>query len=229
MSSPRRWSSASARSYISHSPERKEASDLAFGLAPERVDAVDCPERSQRSESGGDPHDHRSLAKSETRERERRRDEHGASPSLTGLPGKAGVTPAAARRLVLALPGVEEGTSYGMPSFKVAGKFFARLRDDDSVLVIHLRSFEERDRLLENEAAAFFTTDHYRNYPTVLLRLARVKKSCWPRCWRMRGVVPRRAVWSRNTTPAEQPDLVSNAVQWSRSTPMIQIGRASCR
>src|ERR671910_2693881 len=97
---------------------------------------------------------------------------------------------------------------------EVAGKFFGRLRDDDTVLVIHLRSFEERDRLLENEAAAFFTTDHYRNYQTVLVRLARVKKSCWPRCWRMRGVVPRRAVWSRNTTPAEQPDLVSNAVQW---------------
>ena len=74
--------------------------------------------------------------------------------------GKAGVTPAAAKRLVLALPAVEEGTSYGMPSFKVAGKFFARLRDDDTVLVIHVRSFEERDRLLENEAAAFFTTDH---------------------------------------------------------------------
>ena len=90
--------------------------------------------------------------------------------------GKTGVTPAATRRLVLALPAVEEGTSYGMPSFKVAGKFFARLRDDDTVLVIHVRSFEERDRLLENEAAAFFTTDHYRNYPTVLVRLARVKK-----------------------------------------------------
>ena len=63
-----------------------------------------------------------------------------------------------------------------MPSFKVAGKFFARLRDDDTVLVIHARSFEERDRLLENESDAFFTTDHYRNYPTVLVRLARVKK-----------------------------------------------------
>jgi hypothetical protein len=71
---------------------------------------------------------------------------------------------------------MEKGTSYGMPSFKVAGKFFARLRDDDTVLVIHLRSFEERDRLLENEPAAFFSTDHYRNYPTVLVRLARVSE-----------------------------------------------------
>lgn len=89
---------------------------------------------------------------------------------------KQRVTPAAARRLVLALPGMEEGTSYGMPSFKLAGKFFARLRDGDTVLVIHVRSFEERDSLLEHEAAAFFTTDHYRNYPTVLVRLERVSE-----------------------------------------------------
>lgn len=88
---------------------------------------------------------------------------------------KVGVTPAAVRRLILALPGIEDGVSYGMPSFKLAGKFFARFRDDDTVLVLHLRSFEDRDGLLDHEASAFFTTDHYRNYPTVLVRLARVK------------------------------------------------------
>ena len=92
-------------------------------------------------------------------------------------PAKAGVTPATVRRLLLGLPGIEEGTSYGMPSYKLAGKFFARLRDDDTVLVVHLRSFEDRDGLLENEPSAFFTTDHYRNYPTVLVRLARVKQA----------------------------------------------------
>ena len=87
---------------------------------------------------------------------------------------KAGVTPQAARRLILALPGVEEGTSYGMPSFKLAGKFLARLRDDDTVLVVHLRSFEDRDHLFETKPDTFFTTDHYRNYPTVLIRLAHI-------------------------------------------------------
>ena len=89
---------------------------------------------------------------------------------------KAGVTPRTARRLLLGLPGVEEGTSYGMPSFKLAGKFLARLRDDDTVLVVHVRSLDERDLLLRHEAAVFFTTDHYRNYPTVLIRLARVSE-----------------------------------------------------
>lgn len=79
---------------------------------------------------------------------------------------KIGVTPATVRRLILALPGIEDGVSYGLPSFKLAGKLFARLRDDDTVLVVHLRSFEDRDGLLENEPSAFFTTDHYRNYPS---------------------------------------------------------------
>ena len=109
---------------------------------------------------------------------------------------KPGVTPATARRLVLALPGAESGTSYGMPSFKVAGKFFARLRDDDTVLVVHLRSFEDRDYLLEHEPAVFFTTDHYRNYPTVLVRLAGVPESMLrdvlADAWRR--VAPRRLV-----------------------------------
>jgi hypothetical protein len=76
--------------------------------------------------------------------------------------------------MLLALPGVEEGTSYGMPSFKLAGKFLARLRDDDTVLVVHLRSFDDRDHLLETKPDTFFTTDHYRNYPTILVRLVRV-------------------------------------------------------
>jgi len=89
--------------------------------------------------------------------------------------GKRGVSLATVRRLVLGLRGVEEGTSYGMPSFKLGGKFFARLRDDDTVLVVHLRSFDDRDTLLEHEPAAFFITDHYRNYPTVLVRLAQVR------------------------------------------------------
>ena len=86
------------------------------------------------------------------------------------------MTSARARRLVLRLRGIEEGTSYGMPSFKLAGKFFARLRDDDTVLVIHLRSMEDRDYLIEREPDAFFITDHYRNYPTVLVRLSEVKQ-----------------------------------------------------
>ena len=79
-----------------------------------------------------------------------------------------------ARRLLLALPGVEAGRSYGMPSFKLNGRFLARLRDDDTVLVLQIASIAERDVLMQIDDRAFFFTDHYRDYPAVLIRLADV-------------------------------------------------------
>jgi len=79
-----------------------------------------------------------------------------------------------ARTLLKTLKGVEEGTSYGMPSFKLGGKFFARLRDDDTVLVLQLGTIEDRDVLMGLAADAFFFTDHYRDYPAVLIRLEKV-------------------------------------------------------
>lgn len=85
-----------------------------------------------------------------------------------------GVTVAAARRMILALAKVEEGRSYGMPSFLLAGKFFARFRDNDTVLVLQLGSIDERDVLTNLDPASFFFTEHYRNYPAVLIRLDQV-------------------------------------------------------
>ncbi len=78
-----------------------------------------------------------------------------------------------ARRLVAALPDVEEGTSYGTPSWKVRGKFFARLRDDDTVLVAKVEKGEKR-LLMEAEPEVFFETPHYQGYGYVLVRLANI-------------------------------------------------------
>jgi hypothetical protein len=83
-----------------------------------------------------------------------------------------GVTVAAARKLLLALKGVTPGTSYGMPSFMLQEKFFARFRDDDTVLVLQLGSIDDRDVLMQMDPKAYFFTDHYKNYPAVLIRLA---------------------------------------------------------
>lgn len=87
-----------------------------------------------------------------------------------------GVTVQAARRLLLALPGVEEGPCYGTPGFRVRKKFLARLRDDGRTLVVKCGD-DERDFRMEADPGAFFTTDHYRGYPTVLVRLASVNPS----------------------------------------------------
>ena len=81
-----------------------------------------------------------------------------------------------ARRLLLGLPNVTEGRSYGMPSFLLNGRFLARFRDNDTVLVLQLATISERDALMELDPRAFFFTEHYRNYPAVLVRLAEVAR-----------------------------------------------------
>jgi len=88
--------------------------------------------------------------------------------------GARGVQVAEARRLLRKLPNVVEGRSYGMPSFLLNGRFLARFRDDDTVLVLQLATIGERNVLMELDPRAFFFTDHYRNYPAVLVRLAEV-------------------------------------------------------
>ena len=81
-----------------------------------------------------------------------------------------------ARDLALRLPGVEEGTSYGTPALKVRGKLFARLKEDGETLVLRTDAFE-REHLLRAAPDVFFITDHYRDHPWVLVRLAKVKRT----------------------------------------------------
>jgi hypothetical protein len=78
------------------------------------------------------------------------------------------------RQLALALPGAEEGTSYGTPAYKVGGKLFARLHQDDVSLVIKV-DFEEREILMEADPETFYITDHYLDYPWMLVRLSTVR------------------------------------------------------
>ncbi len=80
------------------------------------------------------------------------------------------------RRLLARLPGTEEGTSYGTPGWRVCGKFLARVWEDGEVLVIKC-GHDERDFRMLADPAAFFTTDHYRGYPTVLVRLDTVSQA----------------------------------------------------
>lgn len=84
------------------------------------------------------------------------------------------VTLETVRQLALALPGVEEGLSYGTPAFRVRGKFFARLREDGESLVVKI-DFDEREILMLADPQTFYITDHYRNYPAMLVRLSVVR------------------------------------------------------
>lgn len=77
------------------------------------------------------------------------------------------------RALALSLPQVEEGMSYGKPSFKAFGKFLTRVRREDNSLVLHC-TFDEREMLMEAEPQTFHITPHYKDYPSVLARLESV-------------------------------------------------------
>jgi len=78
------------------------------------------------------------------------------------------------RRVALGFPGVEEGSSYGTPGFRVRGKFLARMKEDGETLVVKCGD-DERVFRIPAAPETFFVTDHYRGYPTVLVRLARVR------------------------------------------------------
>jgi hypothetical protein len=87
---------------------------------------------------------------------------------------KVGVTYEDVRRMGQAFPGIEEGTSYGTPALKVRGAFLLRLREDGETLALKT-TFVDRDLLLQADPDAYFLTDHYVNYPVVLVRLSQVR------------------------------------------------------
>jgi hypothetical protein len=80
------------------------------------------------------------------------------------------------RAIALELPGVVEGTSYGTPALKVGRKLFVRLKEDGVTLVLRV-DWVERQLMLRSAPDTFFITDHYRNYPWVLVRLAEIKRA----------------------------------------------------
>jgi hypothetical protein len=84
------------------------------------------------------------------------------------------VTFETARQIAQSLPGVEEGTSYRTRAFKVKGKLFARLHQDGESLVLRV-DFEEREEMMDADPERFYITDHYLNYPLMLVRLSKVR------------------------------------------------------
>jgi hypothetical protein len=81
------------------------------------------------------------------------------------------------RKFALAWPEVEDGTSYGTPALKVRKKLLARLREDGDSLVMPGVPQDERAMLVESQPKLFYFTDHYRDYPMVLIRLSKAKRA----------------------------------------------------
>jgi hypothetical protein len=81
------------------------------------------------------------------------------------------------REIGLGLPDVEESTTYGTPSLKVRGKLLTCLAinksaEPDSLAVCI--DFEQRAELVSADPNIYYLTDHYVDYPVVLVRLGRI-------------------------------------------------------
>jgi hypothetical protein len=113
--------------------------------------------------------------------------------SISRLPSRAVARAAVTtfgdvRKIALALPGVKDGTSYGTPALKVGGKLFARVHQDMDCLVLRT-DVMDREILMQTAPDVFFITDHYRDYPWILVRFSLIEKRALPdlieRAWRL--------------------------------------------
>ena len=81
------------------------------------------------------------------------------------------------RKIGLELSGVEEGTMYGSPALKVRGKLLTCLAIHKSAepdsLAVRI-DFDQRSELIAADPDVYYLTDHYVNYPVVLVRLSRI-------------------------------------------------------
>jgi hypothetical protein len=88
---------------------------------------------------------------------------------------KASVTYDTIRQLALTLPDVVESTSYGTPALKVKKQLFVRLHQDLDKIVLRM-PFDRREELMAEDPETYFITDHYRDYPWILVSLAKVRR-----------------------------------------------------
>ena len=78
------------------------------------------------------------------------------------------------REIAQRLPGAVEGTSYGTPAFFVGKTLFVRQHQDGESLVVRMEP-DERAVRVAADPKTFSVTDHYLNYPWILVRMASVK------------------------------------------------------
>lgn len=112
-----------------------------------------------------------------------------AAPKADATARKTALTYADVVAAALQLPGVEESRSYNTPSLKVKGKLMSRLRSEAEGGLALRCDFMQREMLLQADPQAFFLTDHYRDYPMILIHLEHLRRDALTdlleRAWRM--------------------------------------------
>jgi len=75
------------------------------------------------------------------------------------------------RRIALSLPDTTEKIAWSMPTFRVAGKMFATLPEDETSLAVRCPK-EERDELVLAEPDKFWIAGHEAQFAWVRARIA---------------------------------------------------------
>ncbi|MER6347009.1 MmcQ/YjbR family DNA-binding protein [Streptomyces sp. NPDC001595] len=75
------------------------------------------------------------------------------------------------RRIALSLPDTTEKIAWSMPTFRVAGKMFATLPEDETSMAVRCPK-EERAELVLAEPGKFWIADHEVQFAWVRVRLA---------------------------------------------------------
>lgn len=119
-----------------------------------------------------------------------------AKRKRSSVPATVGATFDTVRSIARTLDGVSEGTSYGTPAFRAGKTLFVRLHDSHEALVVRM---DPAERAVRMQAApeTYYITDHYANYPWVLVRLAAVDeddlRDVLQQAWRLSAPKPRAA------------------------------------
>ncbi|MFO1247169.1 MAG: hypothetical protein U1E93_02870 [Alphaproteobacteria bacterium] len=84
---------------------------------------------------------------------------------------------AQARQVMLSIPGTDERLWFREPSVFIHDRFLAKTHKKEDAVTLQVGSMEMRDMMLEAEPKLFYITDHYRNFPFVLIRLSALTKT----------------------------------------------------
>lgn len=119
------------------------------------------------------------------------------------------VTKAQVKQIALSFPGAVEKPSHGRPAYFIHKTFFTRLRAEDASVVMRVDSIEQRDMMLELDPETYFITDHYKDWPVILVRIAQITptelKTMLERRWR--AIVPKKLLREAagDAAPAKKP------------------------
>ncbi len=131
---------------------------------------------------------------------------------------RAKVTFDVVREIGLGLADVKGGTAHGALALKVRGSLLActaihKSAEPDSLMV--RIDFEQRGALLAEAPETYYVTDHYVNYPAVLVRLSQIRRdelrdlldSAWRFVTSQKKRTARSALTSRRRRKPDSPKL----------------------